>query len=216
MLEDIYYWDETLTEDDYYDALLYMAGDAYPDLSEEEIEGLFEDILDQMPEQYVEGFLSTISNIGKSIGSGALKYVSENPELVKYGAAAAGGAIGGPIGAKIGSEVGNYATGSMPKQNLPETNKALAAIQNPQAQAALARPALGIKNGATPIIQQNGKVNLVPIATVIRGLILQLQKALVELDTYKQIPPAALSEALPFAEDVDMQAEWLVEELINY
>jgi hypothetical protein len=216
MLEEIYDRVENLTEDDYYDALLFIAGDAYPDLSEEEIEEMLEEVIDQMPEQYAEGVLRSIKNLGKDIGSGTLRFASENPELIKMGASVAGGAVGGPIGANIGNRIGNYAAGSISKQNLPETEKALAAIQNSQAQAALTRPALGIGNGTTQFVKNNGKMNLVPVATVIRGLILQLQKALVELDTYGQIPPAVLSEALPFAQDVDMQAEWIIEELVNY
>ena len=80
----------------------------------------------------------------------------------------------------------------------------------------MARASLGIGNGTAPLIQKNGLANLVPAAMYIRGLIELLQKSLVELDAQGVIPPAAYTESLPFADDIDMQAEWLVEQLVEY
>src|SRR5688572_20338698 len=110
MIEDIYSWDDNLTENEYYEGLLYVLGDVYPDLSEEEIEDVVEDILDRVPDRYAESFFSTIGNVGKSIGSGALNFVASNPDLIRTGATIAGGAYGGPIGAQIGGMAGNLIT----------------------------------------------------------------------------------------------------------
>lgn len=216
MLEEIYDRDETLTEDDYYDALLFLSGDAYPDFTEEEIEEMLENMLDELPEQYAESVLGTIGNIGKNVGNGALKFVSDHPGLVNTAATTTGALIGGPVGAKIGSTAGGYLTKTAQRQYLPQTGKALAVMQNPQAQTAIARASLGIGNGTTPLVQKNGQINLVPAATYIRGLIDLLQKSLIELDAQGIIPPASYSESLPFAEDIDLQAEWLVEQLVDY
>jgi hypothetical protein len=229
MWEQIYSWDETLTENDYRDALLYIAGDAFPYLSEEELEEVLAEAFNQIPEQYTEGVLNTITNAGraianagKNVGSDAFKYVSQNPDLINTASGLVGTAIGGPIGGAIGAKLSGYATGLSQNQNpnSPEAKKELAAagaaITNPQIQTALARGTLGIGNGATPVIHNNGMISLVPIATILRGLIQLFQKALVELDASGQIPNATLSESIPFAEDLDRQAEWLMEELLNY
>lgn len=212
MLEEIYSRDDNLTKADYYDALLYLLGDVYPDLTEEEIEDMLEDALDRMPEQYAEGVLDTIANVGKKIGGGALQFTANNPELVKLAATTAGGVIGGPIGAKVGSTVGGYVSQGAKGGFLNETGKALALIQNPQTQAAMARATLGLGNGTAPLTL-NGNTNMVPVATYLRSLISAAQGALQELDTKNIIPPASLSESMPYADDVDMQAEWLAEQL---
>jgi hypothetical protein len=214
MLEEIYFREEILTEDEYYDALLFVFGDAYPELSEEEIEDMLEDILDQLPAQYAEGVFDTISNVGKKIGSGALKFAGDHPDLIKTAATLSGTAIGGPIGAGIGSGVGNLIVQGTQKNVLPAAGKTLAIMQNPQAQSAIARATIGIGNGTAPLIL-NGKTNQVPVATVLRAIIDSAQKALMELDNQKIVPDGSFSESLPYSEDVDMQAEWLAEQLIR-
>lgn len=214
MLDEIYEWDDSITEDDYYDALYYLLGDAYPRLSDNELEDLLQDILDTLPEEHVESILDTIGNIGKNIGSGGLKVLASNPQLLKYGATAAGGFIGGPVGAQIGNKAGNYASNLLPKKPLPEIGKTLALMQNPQVQAAVARPLLGIEHGVSPL-NLNGVTQYIPSATYLRAVIDSAQKALKELDAHNIIPPAAFSEALPYSDDVDRQAEWLAEQLVG-
>ena len=205
MVEEIYEWDESITEDDYYDALFYLLGDAYPRLSDDELEDLLQDILDTLPEQHAESIFDTISNVGKSIGSGALQVVANNPQLVKYGATAAGALIGGPVGAKVGNMAGSYVSNLAQKKPLPETGKTLALMQNPQAQAAIARPLLGIEHGVTPLTL-NGNTQYIPTATYLRAIIDTAQKALKELDAAKSIEPdgdgARLAAALLSAKEM--------------
>lgn len=214
MLDEIYEWDDAMTEDDYYDALYYMLGDVYPRLSDEELEDLVEDILDTVSPQCAEGFMNTVSNVGKNLGSGALKVAKNNPQLVKYGATALG-AFAGPAGAKAGNKLGNYAANKLgQKKEAPATAQTLSLIQNPQVQTGLARTALGLGQGTAPFTQ-NGSTQLVATAIYLRLIIDSAQKALKELDTNGTIPPAALSEALPYSEDIDRQAEWMAEQLYN-
>ena len=238
MIEDIYSWDDNLTENEYYEGLLFVLGDVYPDLSEEEIEDMMEDMLDRVPDRYAESFLSTIGNVGKNLGSGALNFAADNPDLIRTGATIAGAAYGGPIGAQIGGMAGNLITKQLgakqpqqmaqmtqmtqvaqqpqiPQQPqlMPETGKALAMMQNPQAQTALARATIGVGGGTAPLVTNSGNTTMVPVATYLRAIMTSLQNSLKELDANNVIPAPALSESLPYAEDIDMQAEWLAEEL---
>jgi len=212
MLEEIYNLDDNLSEDEYYDALLFLLGDAYPDLDEEQLEDLLEDMLDQLPEQYAENVMNTIGTIGKQIGSGALKFASNNPALVKGALTAAGTIVGGPIGAKLGSGLGNIITGAGQNKFLPETGKTLALMQNPQAQAAITRATLGIGNGSAPL-SLNGNISEVPIATYLRAIIASAQAALQELDRNNIVPHSKLMESIPFSGELDQQAIWLAESL---
>ena len=217
MLEEIYDIDESLTEDDYYDALYYLLGDAYPHLSEDELEDLLEKMLDQLPDQHAENILKTVGTIGKQIGSGALKFAAKNPDLVKGALTVAGTAIGGPVGAKIGSGVGNFVTkGAQNNQHkmMPQTGKMLSLMQNPQAQAAMALGSMGVGNGVAPLAI-NKNTAPIPTALYLRAMISVAQSALKELDNNNVIPNAEYYESLPFSEDVDRQAEWLVEQLVE-
>jgi hypothetical protein len=214
MLEEIYDIDESLTEDDYYDALYYLLGDAYPNLSEDELEDLLEKMLDQLPDQHAESILNTVGTIGKQIGSGALKFAAKNPDLVKGALTVAGTAIGGPIGAKIGGGVGNYLTKGAQNKMMPETGKMLSLMQNPQAQAAMALGSMGVGNGVAPLAV-NKNTAPIPTALYLRAMISVAQSALKELDNNNVVPAAEYYESLPFSEDVDRQAEWLTEQLLE-
>jgi hypothetical protein len=212
MLEDIYDIDDNLREDDYYDALIFILGDVYPDLSEDELEDVLENMINQAPEQYSENFLSTVGNVGKSIGTGSLKFLAEHPEITQTVGSAVGGYVGGPVGAKVGNELANFGNKELQKNFLPATSNTLSLMQNPQAQTAITRASLGIGNGTAPLVQ-DGKSSLIPVATYLRAIIASAQDALKELDSKNIIPPASLSESLPYAEDIDRQAEWLAETL---
>src|SRR5687768_12516092 len=132
MLEDIYDHDEQLTEDEYYDALYYVLGDIFPQLSDTELEKILERMLERLPAPYAEGILDTVGNIGKKIGTGALKFAADNPALVQAAATSAGAVVGGPVGAKLGSNVGNLVTQQLQGGTLPQAGKTLALMQNPQ------------------------------------------------------------------------------------
>lgn len=212
MLEEIYDLDDNLSEDEYYDALLFLLGDAYPDMDEEELEDMLEDMLDQLPEQYAENVINTIGTIGKQIGNGTLKFAADNPTLVKGGLTATGTMIGGPAGAKLGSGIGNLITRTGQNKFLPKTGKTLALMQNPQAQAAITRATLGIGDGTAPL-SVNGHISEVPIATYLRAIIATAQAALQELDRNNIVPPPQLTESIPFSNDIDQQTEWLTEQL---
>lgn len=214
MLEEIYIRDEALSEDDYYDALIYLLGDIYPDLSEEELEDMAEDILDELPEEYAENFLQTIGNIGKNIGNGAMNFAANHPGLVKGAATLAGTFIGGPVGAKVGNAVGGWATDAAQRRYLPRTAQTLSLMQNPQTQAALARTSIGLGNGAAPLAI-NGEVAYVSVSTHLRAIMQAAQAALQEVDRYEQIPPAELTNSFFDTEDIDEQAEWLLESLVG-
>jgi len=212
MAAEIFDHQSNLTEDEFYESLLYMFGDAYPDLSEEEIEEYIEELLDELPESYAESVFDTISNIGKKIGSGGLQLAGDNPELLKTAGMIVGGIYGGPVGAKIGSGVGGYLSRGAQSGFNNESGKALAVIQNPQTQAALARATLGVGNGTAPLTI-DGKTELVPVASYLRAMISSAQGALQELDNKNIVPPQQLTESMPYYEDIDRQAEWLAEQL---
>ncbi len=215
MFEDIVDRDIALSEDEYYDALLYLLGDAYPDLSEEELEDMLDDMLDRLPERDAENVMESLEKIARKIGTGAFKFVGDNPELVKTITSATGAMIGGPIGSKIGGEVGKFAAQSAKKHTLSNAGKTLALMQDPQVLTAVTRTAMGgVGNGTAPFTK-NGKTSLIPAAFYFRSIIDTAQKALMELDQYGIIPPASLSEALPYPDDVDLQAEWLAEQLVG-
>ncbi len=213
MLEEIYDYDESLTEDDYYDALIYLLGDTYPGLSEEELEEVLEDLLEQMPEQQAEDVLNTVGGIAKKFGSGAIKFAGQNPALVKGAFKVAGSAFG-PLGTIVGGKLGDIVTKTGQNKIMPETGKALAIIQNPQTRAALALGSMGVGNGTAPLIVNDNKA-YVTVASYLRAMITVAQSALIELDRNNVVPQSAVSESLPFADDVDMQAEWLVEQLLG-
>lgn len=214
MLEEIIERDEALTEEDFYDGLLFLLGDIFPNLSEEELEDMLDEILDRMPDHYAESVLSAVGSIGKKFGAGALKFASQNPGLVKGVLTAAGTVVGGPLGAKLGGSLGNLLTGGAQKGFSPQSGKMLAMMQDPQAQAAMTRATLGFGNGTAPF-SRNGTTVQIPIAIYLRAVIATAQGALKELDAQGTIPPASLSESLPFSEDVDRQGEWLAEQLLE-
>jgi hypothetical protein len=212
MLADIYRVDDRLTEDDYYDALIFMLGDIYPDMSEDELEATLEKLINHLPEDYSETSMNTVGNVAKNIGTGTLKFLADNPEITQIAGAAIGGYIGGPTGAKAGTELAKVGNEQLKKNYSPATGKTLSLMQNPQAQTALTRASLGVGNGAAPLAQ-NGSVSLVPVATYLRALIVSAQEALRELDSKNIVPAAAVSESIPYSEDIDKQAKWLAEAL---
>lgn len=214
MLDEIYNLDDALTEDEYYDALLYLLGDVYPDMSEEELEDMLEDILEQMPERNAENVLQTVGGIGKKIGSGTLQFAAKNPALVKGILSTAGAVVGGPVGAKLGGSLGNVLTQTGKNKMMPETGKALALMQDPQAQAALALTTMGVGNGTAPMVLNGNKIQI-PAQLYLRAMISVAQSALKEMDFNNVIPPASLTEDLPYSDNVDKQAEWLVEQILQ-
>ncbi len=214
MLEEIYSIDDNLTEDDYYDALIFILGDIYPNLSEGELEDILEKIINQAPEEYAESFINTVGNVGKSIGTGSLKFLAEHPEITKTVGSAVGGYVGGPVGAKLGNSLAKVGNDQLQKKFLPATSKTLSLMQNPQAQTALTRAALGVGNGTAPLVK-DGNVTLIPVSIFLRLLLQTIQKALIELDDKNIIPDPKISEAMPYSDDIDRQAEWLGEALID-
>lgn len=212
MLEEIYSVDDRLSEDDYYDALIFIIGDIYPNLSEDQLETKLKHIINQMPEDYSESLIKTVGNVGKSIGTGSLKFLANNPAIAQTAGTVIGGYLGGPVGAKFGNDLAKVGNKQLKKNFSPATGKTLSLMQNPQAQTALTRASLGIGSGAAPFAN-NGNVRLVPVATYLRALIVSAQAALKELDSKNIIPAIAISESLPYSEDIDRQANWLAETL---
>lgn len=211
MLESIYDIDDRLREDDYYDALFFMLGDVYPDLADEELEEKLEKLIQRVPDRYAENFLNTVGNVGKSVGTGSLKFLAEHPEIAQTAGSALGAYIGGPTGAKLGNELGKYGNQQLQKNFLPATGNTLSLMQNPQAQTAITRASLGVGDGTAPLVQ-NGNVSLIPVSVYLRALIFSAQEALKEMDA-KNIIPVTKTESVPFSEDIDRQAQWLAETL---
>ncbi len=214
MLDEIYNLDDSLTEDSYYDALLYLLGDAHPDLSEEELEDILADILDDLPDHYAEDVLNTVGTLGKKFGKGTMQFAAKNPALVK-GAFTAIGSLGGPVGMKVGNILGDKLTKTAQKKTMPETGKVLKMAQNADFQTALTRTSIGVGNGTAPLTINGNAATLTTTAIYLRAMNALIVAALKEMDRHNVIPPTAFSESLPFAEDVDRQAEWLAEQLLR-
>lgn len=212
MLEEIYRTDDNFNQDHWDDALIYVFGDVFPDSDEEEIEELVEQWINYLPAPHAESVINTIGNVGKKISTGALDYAVANPNVIKAGAGAAGALAGGPLGAQIGSRVVNEALKAGKKKYLPKTANALNLIQNPQMQTAVMRASLGTGDGTSPLTL-NGNTMYIPVATYLRAMISAAQEALRELDAQNVVAPASAAENLPYEDDIDMQAEWLAENL---
>ena len=214
MLEEFYEWDESLTEDDYYDAIEFMIGDLYPNASEEELEDLLENMLEEMPPHYAEAVKDTLFKFGKGFGTGALKFAAKNPKLIKGAATIGGSFFGGPlVGGKIGAKVGDLVNKAAGKKYLPQTGKALQMMQSPQVLKGMAQATLGLGNGMATV-NINGKDQAIALGIIIRTLVNAGYNALKELEQLEMVPSKRLTEDLPYADDMDAQVEWLTEQLI--
>lgn len=208
LYEDIKNWDRQLTEDDFYEALNHMLADAYPHLSEEELEDLLDDYLDQLPAGQAEALMDSVANVAKQVGGGALDFIRNNPGLVK-GIASGVGMLGGPAVSMLAGKAAGMATNALAGKPNPSVGKVTALVNNPQVQTALVRGTLGLDT-APHGNKQNGQVSQMPLAIYLRAIIASAQAALVELEQ-RGGASAGLSEA--WGEDVDGQAEWLAEDL---
>ena len=94
---------ESFSEDNYFEAVRYVLGPEYSNLSEDELEDVLLSRVDQMSESEAEGFWSSLGNVASSIGSGVLRGVSAVAPIVGtavgtyFGAPQIGGAVGGLV-----------------------------------------------------------------------------------------------------------------------
>lgn len=94
---------ESFSEDNYFEAVRYVLGPEYSNLSESELEEVLLSKVDQMTESEAEGFWSSLGNVASSIGSGVLRGVSAVAPIVGtavgtyFGAPQIGGAVGGLV-----------------------------------------------------------------------------------------------------------------------
>jgi hypothetical protein len=94
---------ESFSEDNYFEAVRYVLGPEYSNLSESELEDVLLSRVDQMSESEAEGFWSSLGNVASSIGSGVLRGVSAVAPIVGtavgtyFGAPQIGGAVGGLV-----------------------------------------------------------------------------------------------------------------------
>ena len=94
---------ESFSEDNYFEAVRYVLGPEYSNLSENELEDVLLSRVDQMSESEAEGFWSSLGNVASSIGSGVLRGVSAVAPIVGtavgtyFGAPQIGGAVGGLV-----------------------------------------------------------------------------------------------------------------------
>lgn len=100
---------ESFSEQDYFEAVRYVLGPEYSDLSENELENELLSRVDLMSESEEEGFWSSLGNVAKNIGSGVLRGVSAIAPIAGtavgtyFGAPQIGGAVGGLVGNLAGS-----------------------------------------------------------------------------------------------------------------
>lgn len=100
---------ESFSEQDYFEAVRYVLGPEYSDLSESELENELLSRVDLMSESEEEGFWSSLGNVAKNIGSGVLRGVSAIAPIAGtavgtyFGAPQIGGAVGGLVGNLAGS-----------------------------------------------------------------------------------------------------------------
>ncbi|WP_431241511.1 hypothetical protein ACQ9BO_15715 [Flavobacterium sp. P21] len=94
---------ESFSEDNYFEAVRYVLGPEYSNLSESELEDVLLSRVNQMTESEAEGFWSSLGNVASSIGSGVLRGVSAVAPIVGtavgtyFGAPQIGGAVGGLV-----------------------------------------------------------------------------------------------------------------------
>ncbi|WP_035643969.1 MULTISPECIES: hypothetical protein [unclassified Flavobacterium] len=94
---------ESFSEDNYFEAVRYVLGPEYSNLSESELEDVLLSRVDQMSESEAEGFWSSLGNVASSIGSGVLRGVSALAPIAGtaigtyFGAPQIGGAVGGLV-----------------------------------------------------------------------------------------------------------------------
>ncbi|WP_445711508.1 hypothetical protein [Flavobacterium sp.] len=98
---------ESFSEQDYFEAVRYVLGPEYSDLSENELEDELLSRVDLMSESEAEGFWSSLGNVAKNVGSGLLRGVSA---IAPIAGTAVGTYFGSPqIGGVVGGLVGNLA-----------------------------------------------------------------------------------------------------------
>ena len=94
---------ESFSEDNYFEAVRYVLGPEYSNLSEDELEDVLLSRVVKMSESEAEGFWSSLGNVASSIGSGVLRGVSAVAPIVGtavgtyFGAPQIGGAVGGLV-----------------------------------------------------------------------------------------------------------------------
>ncbi|MBP4136924.1 hypothetical protein [Flavobacterium geliluteum] len=100
---------ESFSEDNYFEAVRYVLGPEYSNLSENELEDVLLSRVDLMSESEAEGFWSSLGNVASNIGSGVLRGVSAVAPIVGtavgtyFGAPQIGGAVGGLVSNLAGS-----------------------------------------------------------------------------------------------------------------
>lgn len=96
------YHGESFYEEDFYNAARYAFHQELSEATPEEIDNYLIERVSGMTAEEAEGFWSSLGNIAKKVGSGALKVASIAAPIV-------GTVVGGPAGAAIGGLAGNLA-----------------------------------------------------------------------------------------------------------
>ncbi|WPO77922.1 hypothetical protein [Flavobacterium sp. KACC 22761] len=161
---------ESFSEDNYFEAVRYVLGPEYANLSENELENILLSRVDQMSESEAEGFWSSLGNVASSIGSGVLRGVSTLAPIAGtaigtyFGAPQIGGAVGGLVSNLAGSASAALDNSRQP-QRRPAPQQPYRPTPQPQrrpAQPSAFRQALGdtgrylanAGRAAIPAIQQ--------------------------------------------------------------
>ena len=134
---------ESFSEDNYFEAVRYVLGPEYSNLSEDELEDVLLSRVDQMSESEAEGFWSSLGNVASSIGSGVLRGVSAIAPIAGtavgayFGAPQIGGAVGGLVSNLAGSASTALDNSRQPqrRQSPPQQNRRPANNNNRRRQA---------------------------------------------------------------------------------
>jgi hypothetical protein len=240
VLEEIYDIHDSFTEDEYYDALYYLLGDSYPDADDDELEELFEEMLENLPAAQAELLLQLLTQIGQRLGDGTLElpnygedidvspaldkgkeWLNKGLSFAKNNPDAIAGGVGfvtnlfapglGTVTSKLAQNALSAAQGKAETAKNPVFDT-LQYVTSPQVKKGLASAA--VTGNPLTTVTQNGKTSLVPVATYLRGLIALAQSSLMYLE---QNMPQALQDAMEesFGEDFAEQSESLVETVLS-
>jgi hypothetical protein len=130
---------ESFSEDNYFEAVRYVLGPEYSNLSESELEDVLLSRVDQMSESEAEGFWSSLGNVASSIGSGVLRGVSAVAPIVGtavgtyFGAPQIGGAVGGLVSNLAGAGSAALDNSRQQQQRRPAPQRRQAPPQRRQA-----------------------------------------------------------------------------------
>lgn len=175
---------ESFSEDNYFEAVRYVLGPEYSNLSESELEDVLLSRVDQMSESEAEGFWSSLGNVASSIGSGVLRGVSAVAPIVGtavgtyFGAPQIGGAVGGLVSNLAGAGSAALDNSRQPQRRPSPPQQYRPAPQQPQrrpAQPAQPSPIRQAWGNTTRYLADAGRAALPAIQQYVQDNPVQLR-----------------------------------------